>query len=57
MDSAHQACSLALLHGERHGEPDTAISLVVDAGRVTHLYIHRNPHKLTRLDEPARLSR
>jgi RNA polymerase sigma-70 factor (ECF subfamily) len=39
------------------GEPDTAISLVVDAGRVTHIYIHRNPHKLTRLDEPAPLSR
>lgn len=39
------------------GEPDTAISLAVDAGRVTHIYIHRNPHKLTRLDEPAALSR
>lgn len=38
-------------------EPDTAISLVVAAGRVTHIYIHRNPHKLTRLEEPARLSR
>ncbi len=40
-----------------NGEPDTAISLVVDEGRVTHIYIHRNPHKLTRLDEPAPLSR
>ncbi len=39
------------------GEPDTAISLAVDAGRVTHIPIHRNPHKLTRLDEPAPLSR
>ncbi|MDP8932194.1 MAG: hypothetical protein M3O70_27415 [Actinomycetota bacterium] len=25
------------------GEPDTSISLVVDAGQVTHIYIHRNP--------------
>lgn len=39
------------------GEPDTAISLTVEAGRVTHIFIHRNPDKLTRLDEPAALSR
>jgi hypothetical protein len=37
------------------GEP-AAISLVLDDGRVTGVYVVRNPRKLTRLDEPAELS-
>jgi RNA polymerase sigma-70 factor (TIGR02957 family) len=39
------------------GELDTAVSLVVAAGRITHLAAIRNPHKLARLDEEATLSR
>jgi len=35
----------------------TALSLVVEDGRVTRIYLARNPRKLTRLDEPADLSR
>ena len=35
----------------------TAVSLVVENGRVTRVYLVRNPRKLTRLDEPADLSR
>ena len=35
----------------------TAVSLVVEDGRVTRVYLVRNPRKLTRLDEPADLSR
>ncbi|MET7680576.1 RNA polymerase sigma-70 factor [Streptomyces sp. NPDC005423] len=35
----------------------TAISLAVEGGRVTHVYIMRNPRKLTRLEEPAELAR
>ena len=38
------------------GEP-TAVSLVVEDGRVTRIYVMRNPRKLTRLDEPAALAR
>ena len=38
------------------GEP-TAVSLVVEDGRVTHVYLVRNPQKLTRLDEPTDLAR
>ncbi|WP_328495000.1 RNA polymerase sigma-70 factor [Streptomyces sp. NBC_00414] len=34
-----------------------AVSLVVENGRVTRIYVVRNPHKLTRLDEPAELAR
>jgi RNA polymerase sigma-70 factor (TIGR02957 family) len=34
-----------------------AISLVVENGRVTRIYVVANPRKLTRLDEPARLAR
>jgi RNA polymerase sigma-70 factor (ECF subfamily) len=41
---------------EIDGEP-TAISLVVENGRVTHIYVMRNPRKLKRLDEPAQLAR
>jgi len=39
------------------GELDTAVSLVIDDGRVTRVYAVRNPQKLARLDEPAPLSR
>ena len=39
------------------GELDTAVSLVVADGRITHIYAIRNPHKLARLDEEATLSR
>ncbi|MFI5876586.1 RNA polymerase sigma factor SigJ [Streptomyces sp. NPDC051445] len=41
---------------EIDGEP-TAVSLVVENGLVTRVYLMRNPHKLTRLDEPAGLAR
>jgi len=41
---------------EINGEP-TAVSLVVENGRVTRVYLMRNPEKLTRLDEPAELTR
>ncbi|MFJ1549367.1 RNA polymerase sigma-70 factor [Streptomyces sp. NPDC088246] len=38
------------------GEP-AAVSLVMENGRVTQIYLVRNPQKLTRLDEPAELAR
>ena len=38
------------------GEP-AAVSLVVEDGRVTRVYLVGNPRKLTRLDEPADLAR
>jgi RNA polymerase sigma-70 factor (TIGR02957 family) len=38
------------------GEP-AAVSLVVEDGRVTWVYLVRNPRKLTRLNEPAALAR
>jgi RNA polymerase sigma-70 factor (ECF subfamily) len=41
---------------EIDGEP-SAVSLVVENGRVTRIYVMRNPRKLTRLDEPAELAR
>ena len=34
-----------------------AVSLVVESGRVTRIYATANPHKLTRLDQPAALTR
>jgi RNA polymerase sigma-70 factor (TIGR02957 family) len=39
------------------GQLDTAVSLVIDGGRLARIYAVRNPHKLARLDEPAPLSR
>jgi RNA polymerase sigma-70 factor (TIGR02957 family) len=39
------------------GELNTAISLAVADGRITHIYAIRNPHKLGRLGEEAALSR
>jgi RNA polymerase sigma-70 factor (TIGR02957 family) len=41
---------------EIDGEP-AAVSLEVENGRITRIYVIRNPHKLTRLDEPADLVR
>ncbi|WP_172383027.1 RNA polymerase sigma-70 factor [Streptomyces sp. MNP-20] len=34
-----------------------AVSLAVEHGRITRIYVVRNPRKLTRLDEPAALAR
>ncbi|GGV72718.1 RNA polymerase sigma24 factor [Streptomyces longisporoflavus] len=42
---------------EIDGELATALSLVVENGRVTRVYLVRNPQKLTRLDEPSELAR
>lgn len=39
------------------GTLDTAVSLVIENGRVSRIYAIRNPRKLARLDEPAPLSR
>jgi len=39
------------------GEPNTAVSIVVEDGRVTHVYAVRNPHKLQRLDRTTPLTR
>jgi RNA polymerase sigma-70 factor (ECF subfamily) len=39
------------------GELNTAVSLVVADGRITHIYAIRNPHKLARLDAESMLSR
>lgn len=41
---------------EFDGEP-SAVSLVVEDGRITRIYVVRNPRKLTRLDEPAEITR
>ncbi len=39
------------------GEFDTAVTFLVEDGRVTHVYAMRNPHELGRLDEVAELRR
>jgi RNA polymerase sigma-70 factor (TIGR02957 family) len=41
---------------EIDGEP-TAVSVEVEGGRVSRIYVMRNPLKLARLDEPAELAR
>ncbi|MET9388590.1 RNA polymerase sigma-70 factor [Streptomyces sp. NPDC002928] len=41
---------------EIDGEP-SAVSLVVEDGRVTRIYVVRNPQKLTQLDQPTELAR
>ena len=41
---------------EFDGEP-AAVSLVVENGQITRIYVVRNPGKLTRLDDPAELAR
>jgi RNA polymerase sigma-70 factor (TIGR02957 family) len=42
---------------EIDGVLDTAWSLAIENGRIVRIYSIRNPHKLTRLDEDAPLSR
>ncbi|HVR79469.1 MAG TPA: RNA polymerase sigma-70 factor [Acidimicrobiia bacterium] len=39
------------------GELDTAVSLVIEDGLISHIYAVRNPHKLARLGGETRLSR
>jgi RNA polymerase sigma-70 factor (ECF subfamily) len=39
------------------GELDTVVSLVVEGGRISHIYAVRNPHKLAGLGEEMQLSR
>ncbi|MFC9993640.1 RNA polymerase sigma-70 factor [Nocardia sp. NPDC127526] len=39
------------------GEYDSTISLVIESGRITHLYSVRNPHKLAHLSTPIPLTR
>jgi RNA polymerase sigma-70 factor (ECF subfamily) len=39
------------------GENDTAVSFVIEDGRITHIFAIRNPHKLERLAEVAELRR
>jgi RNA polymerase sigma-70 factor (ECF subfamily) len=41
---------------ETEGEP-TVVSLVMEDGRVTRIYVMRNPQKLTRLDQTSELVR
>lgn len=41
---------------ELDGEP-AAVSLVVADGRITRIYVVRNPRMLTRIAEPAELGR
>ncbi|MEU8629970.1 RNA polymerase sigma-70 factor [Streptomyces sp. NPDC048669] len=41
---------------EFDGEP-SAVSLVVEDGRITRIYVVRNPRKLTRIDELAEITR
>jgi RNA polymerase sigma-70 factor (ECF subfamily) len=38
-------------------EFDGAVSLTVDGGRITHIYVIRNPHKLAALGKEAVLAR
>jgi RNA polymerase sigma-70 factor (TIGR02957 family) len=42
---------------EFDGELGAAVSLVVESGRITRVYVMRNPRKLARLDAMAELSR
>jgi RNA polymerase sigma-70 factor (ECF subfamily) len=42
---------------ECHGVLSGALSVVVENGLVTQVYLIRNPRKLTRLDERAELTR
>jgi RNA polymerase sigma-70 factor (ECF subfamily) len=39
------------------GELNTAVSLVIEGGRISRIYAVRNPKKLARLEEELRLSR
>ena len=39
------------------GDNDTAVSFVIEDGRITRIYAMRNPHKLERLDEVTEIRR
>jgi hypothetical protein len=39
------------------GKNDTAVSFVIEDGRITQIYAIRNPHKLKRLSEATELRR
>jgi len=39
------------------GENDTAVSFVIEDGRITQIFAIRNPHKLERLSEVTELRR
>jgi len=39
------------------GELDTAVTFVIENGRISRIYAIRNPHKLARLDAEAALAR
>jgi RNA polymerase sigma-70 factor (ECF subfamily) len=59
-DAAVGAMSLNGAPGMRidmDGELDTAVSFVVEDGRITRIYAVRNPRKLERLAESVELSR
>jgi RNA polymerase sigma-70 factor (ECF subfamily) len=61
--SASFAAKVVLLNGspggriEVSGELDTAMSVAVENGRITHIFAIRNPQKLARLDTAATLTR
>ena len=40
-----------------YGAPNTAVSLVIEHGRITRTFAVRNPHNLARLDAEAQLNR
>jgi hypothetical protein len=45
------------LRVEFDGELGATVSVVVETGRITRIYVMRNPRKLARLDQPAELAR
>lgn len=55
--------SIVLLNGapalrvELDGRPDTVASIDVDGGRITRIFVVRNPEKLARVDDAVELSR
>jgi len=46
----------AAIRVESHRQP-AVVSVIVEQGRITHIYAIANPDKLTRLKEPAQLAR
>lgn len=62
MDVSAFGATAVWLNGAPAGRIETggesaAVSLVVENGQVTQVYVMRNPQKLTRLEEPAELAR
>jgi hypothetical protein len=45
------------LIGQPQVENDTAVSFVIEDGRITQIFAIRNPHKLERLSEVTELRR